>query len=128
MNNKSAREDAAFVKSEVLCLEKLGCVTRVTDRLHIVLPLSSIFSKKKRVVIDASRALNPYLRHRRVRLQDLRDIPNVVRKGMCTDDLDFGEELTFWKNQIEYLNGFHFSPSLSVAAATRLVVVPDKFY
>ena len=37
--------------------------------IHIVLPLSSVFSKKKRVVVDASRALNPFLKHRRLRLQ-----------------------------------------------------------
>ena len=49
-----------FVRAEVLRLEKLGCLTRVAENPHIVLPLSSIFSKK-RVVIDASRALNPYL-------------------------------------------------------------------
>ena len=91
-NNKSAREDSVFVRSEVLRLEKLGCITRVDGRPHIVLPLSSIFSKKKRVVVDASRSLNPFLEHRRVRLQDLRDIPNIVREGdfMCTDDLDSG--------------------------------------
>ena len=59
---------------------------------YLVLPLSSIFSKKKRVVVGGSTALNPYLDHRRVRLQEWRDIPNVVKQGdlMCTDDLDSG--------------------------------------
>ena len=91
-NNKSAREDQTFVRAEMLRLEKLGCISRVTEQPHLVLPLSSIFSKKKRVVVDASRALNPFLQHRRVRLQDLRDVPNVVKKDcfMCCDDLDSG--------------------------------------
>ena len=36
------------------------------------------------------------------------------------------EELVFWRDNIQDLNGFHFSPSLSVAAETRLVVVTDS--
>ena len=36
------------------------------------------------------------------------------------------EELVFWRDNIHGLNGFHFSPSLSVAAETRLVVVTDS--
>ena len=68
-NNASAVSDMEFVRSEVLRLEKLGCIERVAERPYIVLPLSSVFSKKKRLVIDASRALNPYLQHKRVRLQ-----------------------------------------------------------
>ena len=36
------------------------------------------------------------------------------------------EELVFWRDNIRGLNGFHFSPSLSVAAETRLVVVTDS--
>ena len=91
-NNKSAREDASFVRAEVFRLESLGCVSRVEEKPHLVLPLSSVFSKKKRVVVDASRALNPYLQDRTVRLQDLRDIPNVLNPGMfqACDDLDSG--------------------------------------
>ena len=68
-NNLSARLDAEFINNEVKRLELLGCIERVAERPYIVLPLSSVFSKKKRLVVDASRALNPFLRHRRVRLQ-----------------------------------------------------------
>ena len=51
-----------------------------------------MFSKKKRVVVDASRHLNPYLRHRKVRLNDLRDVPNLVRANdfLMSEDLDSG--------------------------------------
>ena len=57
-----------------------------------MLPLSSVFSKKKRLVIDASRHLNPYLKHRRVRLQDHREIDTFVRKHdyFTIEDLDSG--------------------------------------
>ena len=68
-NNLSARKDEDFVRSEVFRLEKLNCIYRVNERPHLVLPLSSVFSKKKRLVVDASRHLNPYIEHRRVRLQ-----------------------------------------------------------
>ena len=42
--------------------------------------------------MDGSRCLNPFLLHRRVRLQDLREIPEVVNPGcfMATNDLDSG--------------------------------------
>lgn len=91
-NNKSAREDMDFVRAEVLRLESLKCLSKVTERPHLILPLSSVFSKKKRLVVDASRALNPHLQHRRVRLQDHRDVPNVVKQGdfLACDDLDSG--------------------------------------
>ena len=88
-NNKSALEDLEFVKTELTRLEKLGCIRRVQEQPYIVLPLSSVFSKKKRLVVDASRALNPYLQHRRVRLQDLRDVPEFVKE----DDVFFIEDL-----------------------------------
>ena len=68
-NNLSARQDKDFVRSEVKRLESLGCVEKVFEKPYLVLPLSSVFSKKKRLVVDASRALNPFLKHRRVRLQ-----------------------------------------------------------
>ena len=91
-NNKSARDDMPFVREEVKRLESLGCIQRVQHRPRCVLPLSSVFSKKKRLVVDGSRCLNPYLRHRRVRLQDLRDVPELIKEGywVYTDDLDSG--------------------------------------
>ena len=91
-NNRSARLDEAFVRAEVLRLESLGCVKRVESQPYIVLPLSSVFSKKKRLVCDASRTLNPFIQHRRVRLQDHRDVPDIVKPGMYffTEDLDSG--------------------------------------
>ena len=91
-NNRSAREDSDFVRAEIFRLEKLGCIERVSCEPYIILPLSSIFSKKKRLVVDASRSLNPYLQDRRVRLQDHRDVATFVNQGdiFTVDDLDSG--------------------------------------
>ena len=81
-DNRSAVEDIDFVKSELTRLEKLNCIKRVPVQPHIVLPLSSVFSKKKRLVVDASRTLNPYIQHRRVRLQDYRDVPKFSKPNI----------------------------------------------
>ena len=91
-NNKSARLDDTFVRAEIDRLCKLGCISRVSEQPHLVLPLSSVFSKKKRLVVDGSRHLNPFLEHRRVRLNDLRDIPDIVKPGMWfgCEDLESG--------------------------------------
>ena len=91
-NNRSAREDMEFVRSEVKRLEALNCIAKTPVRPWLVLPLSSVFSKKKRLVVDGSRCLNPYLRSRAVRLADHRDVPELVNEGdfMCADDLDSG--------------------------------------
>ena len=91
-NNASARNDIEFVRSEVKRLEALNCIVKTSVRPKVVLPLSSVFSKKKRLVVDGSRCLNPFLRSRSVRLSDLRDVPKLVNEGdyMLADDLDSG--------------------------------------
>ena len=91
-NNLSARADIAFVREEIKRLEALNCIVKTPVRPKLVLPLSSVFSKKKRLVVDGSRCLNPYLIKKSVRLSDLRDTPNLVKEGdfMCADDLDSG--------------------------------------
>ena len=91
-NNKSALMKKDFMYDELLRLETLGCIRRVSEQPHIVLPLSVVFSKKWRLVVDASRALNPYCTKRKVRLEDLSHIPFVLRKNdyMVCNDLDSG--------------------------------------
>ena len=91
-NNASALKDMTFVRAEVKRLEALGCIQKVKHRPRCVLPLSSVFSKKKRLVVDGSRCLNPFLLHRKIRLQDHRDVPDVVKPGswFSTNDLDSG--------------------------------------
>ena len=45
------------------------------------------------MVVDASRALNPFLQRRRVRLQDHRDVGTLVQRGFwfAVEDLDSGK-------------------------------------
>ena len=92
-NNASARRETSFVKAEVKRLLQLGCIEEVSEKPYIVNPLSVVFSKKLRLVVDSSRCINPYLRKMRVRLQDLREIPSVIHQGdwMACDDLDSGQ-------------------------------------
>ena len=68
-NNKSALSDSVFVRAELERLEQLGCIVRVEQRPHVTLPLSSVFSGKKRLVVDASRGLNPYCTARGIKVR-----------------------------------------------------------
>ena len=70
-NNKSMLKEKDFAFAELMRLEKLGCITRVQDAPYLCLPLSVVFSKKLRLVVDASRHLNPYMIDRKVRLEGL---------------------------------------------------------
>ena len=70
-NNKSALLNKEFVLEELLRLEHLGCIERVDQQPKVVLPLSAVFSKKWRLVVDASRTLNPYCTRRKIMLEDL---------------------------------------------------------
>ena len=91
-NNKSARDDLPWVRQEVERLNSLQCVRRVNERPEIVLPLSKVFSNKDRLVLDASRGLNPWCRKRGVKLDGLGSIMNSIRPGdyLVTNDLARG--------------------------------------
>ena len=83
------------MKAEVLRLEALGCIRRVTHQPYVVLPLSVVFSRKLRLVVDASRGLNPYLEDRKVKLEDLNTAADVMLEGdfQTKSDLDSGERV-----------------------------------
>ncbi len=91
-NNQSALADPAFVWAELLRLERLGCLGREDVRPHVILPLSSVWSKKRRLVVDASRGLNPYIFKRPVVLEQLDSFAEVLKNGdfVAVDDLDSG--------------------------------------
>ena len=91
-NNKSFFEHRDFAYNELLRLESLGCITRVSEQPFITLPISVVFSKKLRLVIDASRHLNPYLQDRKVKLEDLKVNEQLIQQGdyQTTADLDSG--------------------------------------
>ena len=59
-NNKSALQNRDFVLQELKRLEELGCIVPVEEQPKVVLPLSAVYSKKWRLVVDASRTLNPF--------------------------------------------------------------------
>ena len=106
-NNKSALLNKEFVLEELLRLEQLGCIERVDQQPKVVLPLSAVFSKKWRLVVDASRTLNPYCTRQKIMLEDLSHVPLVIRQGdyMVVNDLDSGywhipiakEHWTYWE-------------------------------
>ena len=91
-NNRSAKDNMSFVKAELLRLEAIGCIERVVSRPTIVLPLSLVMSNKLRLVVDASRGLNPHCTSRGIKLDDLSSIASTVKKGdfMVVNDLDSG--------------------------------------
>lgn len=109
-NNRSALDNKEFVYNELLRLEELGCIKRVKEQPRVVLPLSAVYSKKWRLVVDASRALNPFCSRRKIMLEDLSHIPFNVRKGdyMVVNDLDSGYwHLPIAEEHWSYL-GVHF--------------------
>ena len=91
-NNKSMLVQSDFALAELLRLEKLGCITRVDTQPFLCLPLSVVFSKKLRLVVDASRHLNPYLEDRKIKLEDLDVREQLFRKDdyQTKIDLDSG--------------------------------------
>ena len=91
-NNKSMLKQKDFAYEELLRLEKLGCISRVSEQPYIVLPLSVVFSKKLRLVVDASRHLNPYLMDRKVKLEDLNVREQIFQQNdfQTKIDLDSG--------------------------------------
>ena len=86
-------KEREFMRVELLRLEALGCITRVVEQPFVVLPLSVVFSRKLRLVVDASRGLNPFLEDRRVKLEDLEMAEDVLRRGdfQSKSDLDSGK-------------------------------------
>ena len=80
-NNKSFYEMEEFGIEEILRLEKLGCIYRVNVKPKVVLPFSVVHSGKWRMVVDASRHINPYLIEKHVKLETLDDAELSVEAG-----------------------------------------------
>ena len=91
-NNKSFLENKEFGITEIKRLEALGCIYRVKDRPWVVLPLSVVYSKKWRLVVDCSRTLNPFVQKIHVKLETLDEAESVLKKGdwQAISDLDSG--------------------------------------
>ena len=73
-------------------LESLGCLQKVDGPSYLELHLSVVYSNKWRLVVDASRHLNPFLRKRTIKLEDLSAMADLVQQDdfLSTDDLDSG--------------------------------------
>jgi hypothetical protein len=96
-NNRSALEDRERVEDFLFQYESAGCIYATHIKPHVVLPMSVVFSNKMRLVVDASRNLNPYLRKRAVKLSHLgaanTNLPSD--SWMCTLDLESGYHQVF---------------------------------
>ena len=90
-NNKSLYDNLTFARAEVGRQVKMGILSEVSWRPFIVNPISVDFTNKWRLVVDC-RLLNPFLVKRKVKLEDLKVIPDLVSRGdfMSTDDLEKG--------------------------------------
>ena len=61
-NNASCLKQESFCWQELQRLLALGCVREVEEGdSEVILPLSAVYSNKMRLVVDASRHLNPYV-------------------------------------------------------------------
>ena len=109
-NNKSFLQNRDFGYAELLRLEALGCITRVSSKPYLVLPLSVVFSKKLRLVVDASRHLNPYIKDLKIKLEDLDVGEQMIKPGdyQTTADLDSGYWHVPLSNEHKQYVGVHF--------------------
>ena len=109
-NNRSALKQRDFMLAELTRLEKLGVISRVQEQPHLVLPLSVVFSKKLRLVVDASRALNPYIKDQKVHLESLDVAERTIRENdwQTKCDMDSGYwQLGLNKKYRKYV-GLHY--------------------
>ena len=85
--NKSAREEAPFLKEEVVQLQKKGVVKRVKERPHCCSPLTVACRKlasgkvKCRLCLDLSRKVNKHLKKEGVKLATLQKSFQLLEKG-----------------------------------------------
>jgi hypothetical protein len=91
-NNKSSLEHPEFVEEQLFLFEASGAIISTKIKPHIILPLSVVYSNKWRLVIDASRNLNPYLVDHKVKLSHLEVANENLKVGdwMATLDLESG--------------------------------------
>jgi hypothetical protein len=109
-NNKSFFDHRDFAYTELLRLESLGCIRRVTEQPYITLPISVVFSKKLRLVVDGSRHLNPFLQDRKIKLEGLDVNEQIILQGdyQTTADLDSGYWHVPLHEQFKKYVGVHY--------------------
>lgn len=91
-DNKSARDPSVrpFLSAQIATLEKVGAIVKTSVKPRCVLPLQVVHreGKEPRLVIDASRQINPYIAERRVRLSTLKIMNEGVEVGDWWSSLD----------------------------------------
>ena len=96
--------------TELKWLEQLGLISKLEERPHLVLPLSVVYSKKLRLVVDASRALNPCIEDQKVKLEDLSVAEMTMSEGdwQVKTDMDSGYwQLGLHQDCMKYV-GLHY--------------------
>jgi hypothetical protein len=85
-------EHPDFVDEQLYLFESIGAIQATSVKPHCILPLSVVYSNKWRLVIDASRNINPFLEDHKVKLAHL-EVANenlVAGDWMATLDLESG--------------------------------------
>ena len=77
--NKSSVGKEDFVWSEMIRYTQLRCVQEVDGPSRVMLPLSVVFSNKTRLVVDASRHLNPWVKKESTKLDSLDDAGELLK-------------------------------------------------
>jgi hypothetical protein len=82
---------------QLFLFESIGVIKATKTKPHVILPLSVVYSNKWRLVIDASRNLNPYLEDFKVKLSHLE---------VANDNL----EAVDWMATLDLESGYHQVP------------------
>ena len=90
-NNRSCLVNIDIARAEIKKQVSMGVLSEVPWKPYIVNPISVVYSNKWRLVVDC-RLLNPFVQKRKIKLEDLSILPNLVSQGdyMSTDDLEKG--------------------------------------
>ena len=109
-NNRSALEHSDFLLAELLRLEGIGALTRLSYQPRITLPCSVVFSNKWRLVCDASRHINPYVVKNKVSLDSLSSVEQSSRPGdfMSKQDLQSGYYHIMLRHDMRDNFGVHY--------------------
>merc|ERR1712112_445934 len=100
-NNLQSTTNLKFARAELKRQVSMGILSEVPWKPYIINPISCVYSNKWRLVVDC-RLLNPFVLKRKIKLEDLSVLPNLVSQGdyMSTDDLEKG----YWQVK---LSPFH---------------------
>ena len=90
-NNRSLFTNLEFAEAEIGRQVEMGILSEVPWKPFVINPISVVYTNKWPLVMDC-RLINPYITKRKVQLEDLNMIPDLVSEGdyMSTDHLEKG--------------------------------------